>query len=193
VQQQVVSEQMKTKPLDWQFFEKQLRMYIKKRVPQNAADDIYGDVILRLVSNQDKFQAAANPVAWMYKVTTNIITDYYRNHAQEQAVLNQSTTGNIEEPASIDKDTLASDELAECVLPLINNLPAAYSEALLMTEIKGMKQADAAKKLNLSLSGMKSRVQRGRSLLKKSILRCCQVSVNRKGSIIDYEQTKSCC
>ena len=193
VQQQVVPEQMKTKPLDWQSFEKQLRKYIKKRVPKNAVDDIYGDVILRLVSNQDKFQSAANPVAWMYKVTTNIITDYYRNHVQEQAVNSQSATDNTEEPANVDKDTLPSDELAKCVLPLIKNLPTAYSEALLMTEIKGMKQADAAKKLNLSLSGMKSRVQRGRSLLKKAILGCCQISVNRKGNIIDYEQSKSCC
>lgn len=184
---------MKTKPLDWQSFEKKLRKYIKKRVPQNAADDVYGDVILRLVSNRDKFQAAANPVAWMYKVTTNIITDYYRNHAQEQAVFNQSIMGNTNESVNVDNDTLVSDELAECVLPLINNLPTTYSEALLMTEIKGMKQADAAKKLNLSLSGLKSRVQRGRSLLKKAILRCCQVSVNQKGNIIDYEQNKSCC
>ena len=193
VQHQAVAEQMKTNIPDWRSFEKQLRAFIKKRVPKNAADDIYGDVILRLVSTQDKFQAATNPIAWMYKVTMNIIADYYRSHAQEQAFVSQFTVSNTEEPDNVENNPAASDELAECVLALINNLPAAYSEALLMTEIKGMKQAQAAKELKLSLSGMKSRVQRGRVLLKEAILSCCQVSVDKKGSIVDYEQTKSCC
>ena len=178
--------------LDWQAFEKQLRSFIKKRVPRDEVDDITGDVILRLLSNKDKFTAAEKPLAWMYRVTTNVIADYYRNHAKEQATISKGITVNPGEMVN-DSDTEASSQLAKCILPLISTLPEPYREALSMTEIEGMKQVDAAKKLELGKSAMKSRVQRGREKLKDAILQCCKVSVNRKGNILDYEARKSCC
>ena len=64
---------------DWKSFEDRLRAYIKSRVPLANVDDIYGDVILRLVKHKDKFQAADNPLAWMYRITVNIITANIRS------------------------------------------------------------------------------------------------------------------
>ena len=88
----------------------------------------------------------------------------------------------------------AVEELARCVIPFIKNLPSPYNEALYMTEIEGLTQAEAARKHGLSVSGMKSRVQHGRAHLKQAILDCCQVQVNRAGNILDYEKKqKNCC
>jgi len=178
---------------DWQSFERPLRAFITRRVPKDAVDDVYGDVLLRLVSNRDKFQAADKPLAWLYKVTANIIADYYRTHSREQAVVNQEISADVAAQVSMENDRSATAELAECVLPFIANLPEPYRQSLIMTEINGMKQVDAARKLGLSESGLKSRVQRGRAQLKEAIQKCCEVRLNRKGNIVDYDKKQPCC
>ena len=179
--------------MDWKSFENQLRAYIKKRAPLSDADDIYGDVILRLVKHKDKFQAADNPLAWMYRVTANVITDHYRKRSLEQKALKQAASDDTDVASGVASHESAPAELARCVIPFIKNLPAPYDEALYMTEIEGLTQAEAAKKHGLSLSGMKSRVQRGRAHLKQAILDCCQVQVNQRGNILDFEQNQSNC
>jgi RNA polymerase sigma-70 factor (ECF subfamily) len=52
---------------------------------------------------------------------------------------------------------------------MIEQLPEPYREAIELTELRGMKQGDAAQLVGISLSGMKSRVQRGREHLKAII------------------------
>ena len=86
------------------------------------------------------------------------------------------------EPAAAEyEDATAASEIARCLVPLIRDLPQPYSEALLLTEIEGLTQAAAAARIGISVSGMKSRVQRGRAKLKRALLRCCTVQVDRRG------------
>lgn len=47
--------------------------------------------------------------------------------------------------------------------------------------------SEAAARLGLSTSGMKSRVQRGRSKLEQAILRCCAVALDCRGEVIGCE------
>ena len=90
------------------------------------------------------------------------------------------TAGDIEEAVA--------DDLARCLVPMVRALPAPYGEALLLVDIDGMTQGRAAEELGLSLSGMKSRVQRGRRKLKQALLRCCTIELDRRGGIVDYSR-----
>ena len=58
----------------------------------------------------------------------------------------------------------------------------------MLTELEGVTQKDAAAKLGLSISGMKSRVQRGRGKLKDVVLDCCEVELDRRGGLVDYRR-----
>jgi RNA polymerase sigma-70 factor (ECF subfamily) len=167
----------------WRQFEQQLRSYVGRRVPNGAADDLVGDILLRLVRSRDKLAAANNPTAWVYRVAANAITDYRRSHARETSALEAfAQDDTAQEPESETAD------LARCLLPLMRNLPDPYAEALLLTEIGGLTQADAASRLGLSVSGMKSRVQRARGKLKTALLRCCDVAFNSRGDVLDYRR-----
>jgi hypothetical protein len=46
--------------------------------------------------------------------------------------------------------------------------------------VHGLTQAEAAKRAGVSVSGMKSRVQRAREQLKAMLLRCCEIDVDRR-------------
>lgn len=78
--------------------------------------------------------------------------------------------------------------LAGCLEPLVERLPEPYLDAVTLTELNGLNQKEAADELGVSLSGMKSRIQRGRGKLKDLLLDCCKIEVDRRGAVIDYER-----
>jgi len=74
---------------------------------------------------------------------------------------------------------------------MINSLPEKYQEAIKFIEFENVSQKELASKLEISYSGAKSRVQRGRELLKSLLIQCCDVSTDKFGNVIDYRK-KNC-
>ena len=181
-----MNEQPVIEPETWAGFQTRLRAYVSRRVEPAVVDDVTGDVLLRLLRRQEDLIAAQNPLAWMFRVASNVIADHHRRRAAEaRAKANAGKDSGLErDPASPD-DNLAA-EFAQCVGPFIRALPPRYSEAILLTDMEGLTQREAAKRLGLSLSGMKSRVQRGRAKLKQALLRCCDIQTDRYGTVLDY-------
>ena len=92
-----------------------------------------------------------------------------------------------------DAEPDAAAALAACLTPLVRSLPEPYREALLLTDIGGLTQAEAARRLGISASGMKSRVQRGRAKLKAALLGCCEIELDRRGTVLDYRPRRAEC
>ena len=74
-----------------------------------------------------------------------------------------------------------------CVALFVARLSAPYREAITLTELQGLTQKDAAEMLGISLSGMKSRVQRGREKIREMFHQVCQVSVDCRGRVTGCE------
>ena len=73
------------------------------------------------------------------------------------------------------------------VAPFIALLPSPYREALTLTELEGITQREAAAMVGISVSGMKSRVQRGRRELRALFEACCNIALDGRGRIISCE------
>ena len=73
---------------------------------------------------------------------------------------------------------------------MIERMPDHYRQALMLSDIQGLRQRDLARREGLSLSGAKSRVQRGREMLKGMLLNCCRFEFDKNGNPIDYEPRK---
>lgn len=176
-------------PPAWQAFLERLRRYVAERVPSASRDDVVGEIVLRLVQHREKLEASRNPFAWMTRVAANAVTDYHRRRASEQkamaAYASDPSLSDRNMSANVDED-LPSADLAACVAPFIEQLPPRYRDALKLVEIEQLSQKEAAARLGLSVSGIKSRVQRGRSKLKTAILRCCAIQLDRRGEVIDH-------
>lgn len=180
---------------DWAIFQDKLRRYVSKRVNAQIVDDVVATILLRLVQSQDRLSQARLPIAWVYRVATNVITDHYRNQASDNRKLEaygQDPTGTTS-----NHEDNALQELIPCLEPFIKNLPPPYDQALLLTDVQGMSQKQAAENLGISLSGMKSRIQRAREKLKSKLLACCKIELGHKGGVIDVEpkgvRSQRCC
>ena len=82
---------------DWQAFVASLRRYVQRRVDPTFADDVLGNILLRLVEHRDALQDADNPSAWMFRVAANAITDHYRRSATEARVLAESGADSLKD------------------------------------------------------------------------------------------------
>jgi RNA polymerase sigma-70 factor (ECF subfamily) len=70
---------------------------------------------------------------------------------------------------------------------LIGQLPETYREAVRLSEIEGLSQQAVAERLELSLSGGKSRIQRGRAMLREVLDQCCHFEFDRRGNLVEVD------
>jgi RNA polymerase sigma-70 factor (ECF subfamily) len=70
---------------------------------------------------------------------------------------------------------------------MIERLPENYRQAITLVDLEGLAQHEAAARLGLSVSGMKSRVQRGRHQLRDMLEACCVIALDRRGGVTDYD------
>lgn len=83
-------------------------------------------------------------------------------------------------------------ELSGCLRPLLGELTPAYRRALQLTDLDGRSQVSAARIEGISVSGMKSRVQRGRRQLADLLGRCCTLALDARGMPMGYTPASDC-
>ena len=172
----------------WRTYHKQLRSFIQKRVSDpSVADDILQEVFIKIHTRIDSLQEHRKIKAWLYQITRNTIIDYYRKSTPME------DTQNLIAELEDENDPSALADIQSCIVPMIKSLPEDYRDALLLTELNGLSQKELAEKLKISYSAAKSRVQRGRNLLKEALTKCCSFEQDSKGRIIDYEKRASSC
>ena len=177
----------KTKKI-WIEFGKQLKSFIIKRVSDASfADDILQEVFIKIHSNVDTLKDEQKIKAWIYQITRNSIVDYYRRKRLNTKELDESLGYEAFAEEESEK------EIASGLKDMVNELPSKYSEALNLTEFEGLKQKELAKKIGLSVSAAKNRVQRARQMIKDDLMRCCHFEFDRYGTIIDYHPITCCC
>lgn len=172
----------------WQEYHTRLRSFVIRRVADDAAtDDILQDVFLKMHAGLPSLKDATKLQGWLYRIARNAIIDYFR--LQKPAIDIPAWLTAAETDAS----ERARQELAQCLLPMIEQLPDTYREALIMSELQGLKQQEVSALQGISLSGAKSRVQRGRALLKEMMEDCCRLEFDHQGRLCDYERKNGNC
>jgi hypothetical protein len=70
-----------------------------------------------------------------------------------------------------------------------------YREAVTLVVLEGMTMREAAEAMAISVSGMKSRVQRGRAQLRELLEACCAIAVDARGKVTDVvpRERELCC
>ena len=171
----------------WKNLRGELRAFLVGQVGEPAtADDLLQDVFLKLHRFAGSLENAT-PRAWLYQVARNAVTDHWRRRRETAAI-----PENFPHP-EVPSDESIRAKLAPCLRPMIDSLPAAYAAALLLTELEELPQAEAARRLGLSLTALKSRVRRGRAQLKAMLLQCCEFELSATGRVLDFWPRRVCC
>lgn len=168
-------------------FHSKLHRFIAGRVSDpDTAEDILQDVYLKIHSKMDGLREEDRLESWIYQITRNAIIDYYRR-ARPQDELSESLA------STPDDEPDAVSQLASSVKGMLGCLDDKYREALELTELQGLSQVELATRLDISVSGAKSRVQRAREKLKEAFLDCCHFEFDRMGGVVDYHPNCGTC
>jgi RNA polymerase sigma-70 factor (ECF subfamily) len=167
----------------WREVEARLRPYVARRVAsQTDVEDVLQETFVRIHRGLPTLADGERFGPWVYRIAANAVADHVRTRARHPLVA--GTTERLGEETALDDpgESLEGD-LAECVALFVARLPSPYREAITLTELEGLTQKDAAEMLGVSLSGMKSRVQRGRERIRRMFDECCEVSVDCRGHV----------
>jgi len=187
----------------WIAVQSGLRAFIARRVANEAeVDDIVQDVWLKMQRGLDGLIDQRRLISWIYQIARHAIIDHYRAPGRRREMPAGLVT-DLEAHQSSSTMTMASEtsgqlrtELAGCLRPMIERLSGEYRQAVILIDLEGLTQQEAAAQLGLSLSGMKSRVQRGRRQLKGMLEACCTIELDRRRGVVDYDvrnqQDNSC-
>jgi len=171
-------------PALWLEHKDALWNFIRKRVlDEQTANDISQEVLMKVYKFCMSKTGVKNVRSWLFQIAQNTIIDHHRKQKR--------ITYDLPE-ATVEEENKAYQEAAEYILPIISFLPEKYALPLKLSDIDGMKQADIAKQLDLSLSATKSRIQRARQLLKKEFIYCCHLETDRDGNLISFAVKDSC-
>jgi len=172
----------------WNEFSGRLRAFIVGRLPDpDDADDVLQDVFVKLHTRIDSLRDEDRLAPWLYQIARNTVADYYRARRPTVAL---SETVTVEDEPDVG-DPAA--RIASSLMTIVASLPERYRQAVELSELQGLPQQAVADRLGLSLSGAKSRVQRGRGMLREALLDCCHFEFDQGGRMIDYTPRPDCC
>jgi RNA polymerase sigma-70 factor (ECF subfamily) len=179
----------------WRDVIAQLRAFVRRRIAApDRADDLVGEILLRIQKSLHSVDDRERLANWVFRVARNAVIDEYRRAARDrERLLLTPSESPAEDPVPGDEDPAgAVEELTKCLRPLLGGLPPDQRRAVELIDLDGWPQSRAARSEGVSLSGMKSRVQRGRRRLASLLGECCALTLDARGLPIDYTAPKRC-
>jgi RNA polymerase sigma-70 factor, ECF subfamily len=135
-----------------------------------AAEEIMQDVFLTVISKIGTLTNEEYFSTWLYRVTTNAAYGFLR---KEKKFSEQTPVDNIDQEiqpsydwSDLPDDVLLSEESKEVLRKSIDALPEAMRTVVIMKDMEGFKNEEIAEALGMSVPAVKSRLHRGRLILR---------------------------
>jgi RNA polymerase sigma-70 factor (ECF subfamily) len=168
----------------WTEISTELRNFVFRKVKdRDVANDIVQDVFIKVQSKIGQLRETDKITGWIFQITRHAITDYFRIKAKSFPITELQWESDTQE---------LNDCVAMCLNKLVYTLPKKYRDALVLTEIENFSQTALADHLGISYSGAKSRVQRGRQMLKEKLHELYKIETDTYGNIIVCEDKSPC-
>lgn len=114
-----------------------------------------------------------SPRSYLFRTAINTVMDFFKLRKKEK-----NTESNLEfisdekaaEPPLLDSEKC---DLITCINDLLKDMSEENRQAFTLVDIQQRPQVEVAEELGLSISTLKSRVQRTRKVLKQKLENCC--------------------
>jgi len=139
----------------------------------SAAEEIMQEVFLTVIAKVGTLENNAYFATWLYRVATNAAYGYLR---KEKKYIEQTPMDEIDHDqivsfdwSELPDDVLLSDESKNIIRQAIDALPESMRTIVIMKDVEGLKNEEIADSLGLSLPAVKSRLHRGRLMLRDTL------------------------
>jgi len=170
----------------WDTYSEDIKHFILSKVKdETVSDDLLQETFIKVHTKLHTLKDDTKLKSWLFSVAKYSILDYYRSKKPTEVFDNYDELNDELQPSShTEKD---------CLRGILINLPKKYRDPIFMSDIMGLKQADVAKRLGLTLSAVKSQIQRARKLIAKGYMDCCGYTMNTQGYLVGEIQDRADC
>jgi RNA polymerase sigma-70 factor (ECF subfamily) len=144
------------------------------------SSDVAQEVFLRVHNALPKFRGDSSLSTWIYAITANLSRNAIRsrkNREKVQVLAPKEKDGDkrnfwdgvADKGAVSSSRKLESRELNGAIQEAVAQLPPDYREAVILRDLEDLDYPEIAKVLRTSLGTVKSRIARGRALLREAL------------------------
>jgi RNA polymerase sigma-70 factor (ECF subfamily) len=138
------------------------------------AADITQDVFLKAFRGIRGFRRGSSLKTWLYRIAVREALNHrrwlWRHHRQQASLDTEPSDGHapieIEADSRTPFDEAASHELQQAVQQALCGVPQVFRSAVILRDLEGMSYEEVAEVLEVSVGTVKSRILRGRRLLR---------------------------
>ncbi|MBR5154461.1 MAG: sigma-70 family RNA polymerase sigma factor [Alphaproteobacteria bacterium] len=154
---------------------KNYKTYIKTIIKNKLGfenNDLEQEVYIKIWQNLNKFNPEKGELkSWLSTITNNLCIDYFRSKTSKNQTLNIDDSNQlletIEDLQISQEDILDTKKRQKIILQAINSLPQKLRQIVILYEYEEYSYEEIAKKLNLPIGTVKSRLSNARLVLKK--------------------------
>ncbi|TDU42702.1 RNA polymerase sigma (SigZ) subunit [Gelidibacter sediminis] len=175
---------MKTQTV-WNLYAEDVKNFILSKVKNDTvADDLLQETFIKVHIKHDTLEDASKLKAWVFAVARYTVMDYFR----QQKLDALDTREDLVQEGQTNEHTKE-----DCLRGIIKNLPKKYRDPLVLADIQGLKQTQISERLNRPLPTIKSQIQRGRKLISKGFVDCCDFKLNDDGYLVGQLKEREYC
>jgi RNA polymerase sigma-70 factor (ECF subfamily) len=155
-----------------QYWRKVFNVAYKFVGKHDEAEDLAQEIFLKIFKSLKTFDRRANFQTWLISVSRNLCIDHYRSVRKERQTLDRGVDAGDVMLVSPDPSPMAELEQRDRVALLrqaLAELPVPLRTAVVMRDIQELSYQEIADRLRLPEGTVKSRINRGRTLLARQI------------------------
>jgi RNA polymerase sigma factor (sigma-70 family) len=132
------------------------------------AQDLVQEVLVRVQRGLATYQPGSME-GWLSRITTNAFLDDVRRRRRRPAELLPDELDRLHVDARSVDEALALETLPDHVQEALRNLPDEFRIAVVMCDVVGQPYQEIADDLGVPVGTVRSRIHRGRSLLREAL------------------------
>jgi RNA polymerase sigma-70 factor (ECF subfamily) len=168
-----------------------VRRLLARMVGPQDAEDLTQAVFAKAAAALPSFRGEAEPWTWLYRIATNIASDWLRSRSTHEAKLTVPLADGSDEDmraaaigvAEVDgrpspEQELANKDVHACIRGEIGKLPDGHRDVLMLSALGGLSEDEISQTLGISKANAKVRLHRARQEFKKIIAARCDFYQN---------------
>lgn len=132
------------------------------------AQDLVQEVLLRVRKGLETYQPGSLE-GWLSRITTNTFLDEARRRRRRPVELLPEEPDRVVPPSPGADVALAAEALPDDVQEALGRLPDDYRAAVVMCDVVGLSYQEISASLDVPLGTVRSRIHRGRALLRQAL------------------------
>jgi len=155
------------------------------------AEDLTQEAFLRAYRFFDRYNRDMPFENWLYRIICNVFVDHIRKRPKARLLsLDQSLASEGEGEIRLEIPDLSSDpatlidasQLDEPLQRALGTLPPDFRQAVILADVEGLSYEDIAEAMGCSLGTVRSRLHRGRKLLRCRLQACAYGPTRREST-----------